>query len=221
MAEVTQDKGTPVYCMWYFTRRLKNYFPRNVQYLFKTIMVTSPHNVQLLGVHLLLAFIPDASETKEMGVDHLCQIPCWINIPKAALILRGGSCPGRRIRFCSPGNARLKHSYQRSHFLAKKPTELISFISFDSPGMGKNREGVWGGGNGTASRVAADQLGSWERGCIALDFQSSLPITAGLNQIIKGPIQCRKFHASLTMFSCSVHNEGRPSLTTELSRMIW
>lgn len=32
--------------------------------------------------------------------------------------------------FCSPGNVRLKHSFRRSHFLVKEPTELVSFVRF-------------------------------------------------------------------------------------------
>lgn len=48
--------------------------------------------------------------------------------------------------FCSPDNVRLKHSYQRSHFLVKKPTELISFVSFLwKPWNGEEQRGsvVW------------------------------------------------------------------------------
>lgn len=149
------------------------------------------------------ASVPEADEAKETGEAHSCPVSCWVNTPTLPAVMPRREDPSS----CSPGHARLKHSYQRSHLFAQKPSELMSCVHvLWEPWGGENREGVWCGGNGTAYRVAADWRGSWERGCISLDFQSSLPIRkAGFDQITKGPVQLRKLGVSLTSLQRRKH----------------
>lgn len=56
--------------------------------------------------------------------------------PQSCLNSQRGFLPGREDPFCSPGNARLKHSYQRSHFLAKRPPRAHFICLFPLKALG-------------------------------------------------------------------------------------
>lgn len=69
--------------------------------------------------------------------------------------------------FCSRGNVRLEHSFQRSHFLVKKPTELVSFGHL-FPWKAVDRRGTERecGAVGTAFRGAQTRVCSWLAGLL-------------------------------------------------------
>lgn len=115
-----------------------------------------------------------------------------MKVPKAALILRGGPRQAgagvlRYDPFCSRGNVRLEHSFQRSHFLVKKPTELVSFGHL-FPWKAMDRRGTERecGAVGTAFRGTADpslQLASGApggSGFISLNFPVLRLLRAGV-----------------------------------------